>query len=344
MSLEMVRSVIVEQTGDGDPLLLIHGTGGTRGHWDAARDHLAAQPRLLPRARPCRTVARPQSALSEDEAPRPVPQGPSLRAAHSPPDAQSRRPLSALTRHDGTATPDPRRRGRGDGGRVRRNAGFRSPPRGDERRALPRRDGHRLPSHHRLGREGAPGPEGGAPTRRAASPRQSCDPIRMCVVSYVGPPRARREHDHRGGAMSKPRIEVVGGGLAGMVAGIEWAEQGGEVVLHEGGGSPGGRARSTEGPFRANFGPHALYKGRSNWVWLVDRNLLPPTGKPAAPAIPHRSARRLRRVPPFVALRAFVTLRHEAPLDRDFHGWASGHCGEQAAEILCAWRGPFTFH
>src|ERR1700709_1453273 len=47
MSLEMVRSVIVEQTGDGDPLLLIHGTGGTRGHWDAVRDHLAAQRSLL---------------------------------------------------------------------------------------------------------------------------------------------------------------------------------------------------------------------------------------------------------------------------------------------------------
>src|ERR1700709_2261093 len=97
----------------------------------------------------------------------------------------------------------------------------------------------------------------------------------MWSCSDVGRPRARREHDHRGGAMSKPRIEVVGGGLAGMVAAIECAEQGAEVLLHEARDSLGGRARSTEGPFRANFGPHALYKGRSNWVWLVDRNLLP---------------------------------------------------------------------
>lgn len=47
MSLEMVRSVVVEQVGDGDPLLLIHGTGGTRALWDPVRDQLAAQRRLL---------------------------------------------------------------------------------------------------------------------------------------------------------------------------------------------------------------------------------------------------------------------------------------------------------
>jgi pimeloyl-ACP methyl ester carboxylesterase len=48
MSLEMLRSVAVERTGDGDrPLLLIHGTGGTRGTWDPVRDRLAAQYSLL---------------------------------------------------------------------------------------------------------------------------------------------------------------------------------------------------------------------------------------------------------------------------------------------------------
>jgi pimeloyl-ACP methyl ester carboxylesterase len=47
MSLETVRSVAVEQTGSGDPLLLIHGTGGTRSHWDPVRDRLAAQRSLL---------------------------------------------------------------------------------------------------------------------------------------------------------------------------------------------------------------------------------------------------------------------------------------------------------
>jgi len=48
MSLEMVHSVVVERTGDGDPpLLLIHGTGGTRSHWDPVRDLLAARYSLL---------------------------------------------------------------------------------------------------------------------------------------------------------------------------------------------------------------------------------------------------------------------------------------------------------
>lgn len=47
MSLEMMRPLVVERMGDGDPLLLIHGTGGTRGHWDPVRDRLAAQRSLL---------------------------------------------------------------------------------------------------------------------------------------------------------------------------------------------------------------------------------------------------------------------------------------------------------
>lgn len=48
MGLEMVRSVVVERTGDGDPpLLLIHGTGGTHRLWDPVRDCLATRYSLL---------------------------------------------------------------------------------------------------------------------------------------------------------------------------------------------------------------------------------------------------------------------------------------------------------
>lgn len=144
--------------------------------------------------------------------------------------------------------------------------------------------------------------------------------------------------------MSRPRVEVVGGGLAGLVAAIECAEQGADVLLHEARDSLGGRARSTEGPFRANFGPHALYKSRSNWRWLAERDLLPPTAKPAARAIRYRYEGRPRRVPPLAAVRAFATLRREVPVDRDFRDWATESCGEKAAAILCAWAGPFTFH
>jgi glycine/D-amino acid oxidase-like deaminating enzyme len=144
--------------------------------------------------------------------------------------------------------------------------------------------------------------------------------------------------------MSGLRVEVVGGGLAGLVAAIECAEQGAEVVLREAHDSLGGRARSTDGPFCANFGPHALYKGRTNWRWLAERDLLPPTAKPAGRAIRYRHEGRMRRIPPLAALRAFAKLRRGAPLDRDFHGWASEQCGEKAAAILCAWAGPFSFY
>jgi pimeloyl-ACP methyl ester carboxylesterase len=48
MSPEMVRSVVVERRGDGGPpLLLVHGTGGTRSHWDPVRARLAARYSLL---------------------------------------------------------------------------------------------------------------------------------------------------------------------------------------------------------------------------------------------------------------------------------------------------------
>jgi pimeloyl-ACP methyl ester carboxylesterase len=47
MSIEMVCSTALERTGTGDPLLLIHGTGGTRGHWDPVRDLLAAHRSLF---------------------------------------------------------------------------------------------------------------------------------------------------------------------------------------------------------------------------------------------------------------------------------------------------------
>jgi len=144
--------------------------------------------------------------------------------------------------------------------------------------------------------------------------------------------------------MSGPRVEVVGGGLAGLVAAIECAEQGANVLLHEAHNSLGGRARSADGPFSANFGPHALYKGRSNWRWLAERSLLPPTSKPAARAVRYRHQGRLRRTPPLAALRAFAKLRRGGPIDQDFRSWASENCGEKAAAILCAWAGPFSFH
>jgi hypothetical protein len=144
--------------------------------------------------------------------------------------------------------------------------------------------------------------------------------------------------------MSGPSVTVVGGGLAGLVAAIECAERGAAVELHEAHASLGGRARTSAGPYRANFGPHALYKGRENWRWLAERGLLPRTARPDALGVRYRLDGELGRTPPLGAVRAFLHLRLEAPVDRDFRGWASERFGERAAAALCGWAGPFSFH
>ena len=54
-------------------------------------------------------------------------------------------------------------------------------------------------------------------------------------------------------------ITIVGAGLAGLTAAITCAEAGAPVVLFDAHAAPGGRARSLDGPYRANLGPHVLY-------------------------------------------------------------------------------------
>lgn len=75
---------------------------------------------------------------------------------------------------------------------------------------------------------------------------------------------------------SPPPVTIIGGGIAGLVAAITCAEIGSPVRVWEARKSIGGRGRAGSGPFIANFGPHALYKGRANWRWLSERGLLPP--------------------------------------------------------------------
>lgn len=44
---ETVAGVVVDRMGEGEPLLLIHGTGGTRHHWRPVADRLARRRALL---------------------------------------------------------------------------------------------------------------------------------------------------------------------------------------------------------------------------------------------------------------------------------------------------------
>ena len=101
---------------------------------------------------------------------------------------------------------------------------------------------------------------------------------------------------------STSSITIVGGGLAGLTAAISCAEGGANVFLLEAHSAVGGRARSSEGRYKANFGPHVLYKDGPLWRWLADRKLLPRyAGMPLA-GVKCRWQGEFRRTPPLSVL------------------------------------------
>ncbi|MDQ2631264.1 MAG: NAD(P)-binding protein [Actinomycetota bacterium] len=140
-------------------------------------------------------------------------------------------------------------------------------------------------------------------------------------------------------------ITVVGGGLGGLTAAISCAEAGHEVRLLEAHDQLGGRARSMDGPYRANFGPHVIYKDGDLWHWLRERNLLPPyAGLPMA-GVRFRYEGKARRMPPLGAAPSVLRLRgREAPVDVDFRSWAASHTDERTAAMLSSAAGVWTFH
>src|SRR2546428_5921582 len=116
-------------------------------------------------------------------------------------------------------------------------------------------------------------------------------------------------------------VTIVGGGLAGLTAAISCAEQGAEAMVLEAHRELGGRARSCDGPFVANLGPHALYRGRQNWAWLAERKLLPPTAKPPASGVRYRYRGRTTRLPPVAPWRGLQRPRPTAPGGPDSPAW-----------------------
>jgi phytoene dehydrogenase-like protein len=142
-------------------------------------------------------------------------------------------------------------------------------------------------------------------------------------------------------------ITVVGGGLAGLVAGITCAEAGAGVRLHEAHSTLGGRARTSPPPYIANEGPHVVYADGPLWAWLRERDLI---GR--APGVPLRAATgsyfrldgRLRRRPPTALLRMLATARrHRAPVDRSFADWAGDRFGDETARLAANLMGVVTF-
>ncbi len=147
------------------------------------------------------------------------------------------------------------------------------------------------------------------------------------------------------GKVSKSQITVVGGGIAGLTAAIACAEGGAGVSLLEARSALGGRARSSDGPYKANFGPHVLYKNGTFWRWLAERKLVPPyAGLPLA-GVKLRWQGEVRRTPPLGAIPNVLRLRgREAPVELDFRSWAESHTDERTAAMLSAGAGVYTFH
>jgi NAD(P)-binding Rossmann-like domain len=145
---------------------------------------------------------------------------------------------------------------------------------------------------------------------------------------------------------AKP-ITIVGGGLAGMIAAISCAEEGAQVRLIEAHSALGGRGRSTDGPYKANLGPHAIYKdGRGSlWQWMHERQILPPYVSPRLSGVRMRWQGELRRTPPLGMVPAVLRLRgREAPVDVDFRTWARSHTDEETAELLSSAAGVYTYY
>jgi hypothetical protein len=142
-------------------------------------------------------------------------------------------------------------------------------------------------------------------------------------------------------------VTVVGGGLAGLIAAIEVAEQGVPVRLLEARSRLGGRGTSRTGPYAANLGPHALYANTALWEWLDGRGLARPAVRPALRAFRFRWRGQVRRTPPAPLLRIPALLRAArragAPVDAPFRSWVAEHAGEEAASALSGAAGVLTF-
>ncbi|OEJ26286.1 FAD-dependent oxidoreductase [Streptomyces agglomeratus] len=142
-------------------------------------------------------------------------------------------------------------------------------------------------------------------------------------------------------------ITVIGGGVAGLTAAITAAESGAGVTLCEAHDTLGGRARTAEGPYKTNEGPHALYSGGPFWAWLKQRDLLgqvlavPPLE--AARLRFHRGGA-LRRTPPLAMTKLVLRSAAKAPIDADFTTWATGQVGEEGARAAAHLVAAALFH
>ncbi|WJV47897.1 NAD(P)-binding protein [Streptomyces flavofungini] len=146
---------------------------------------------------------------------------------------------------------------------------------------------------------------------------------------------------------SETHITVVGGGFAGLTAAITAAEAGARVTLHEAHHTLGGRARTAEGAYKTNEGPHALYSGGPHWTWLKQRGLigdLAPIPPIEGTRLRLRHQGALRRTPPFAMLKLLRRSPEQAPVDMDFATWAGAQVGEEGARAAAHYSAVALFH
>jgi NAD(P)-binding Rossmann-like domain len=140
-------------------------------------------------------------------------------------------------------------------------------------------------------------------------------------------------------------ITVVGGGLGGLYASIACAEAGARVTLVEARHELGGRARSTDGDFVANYGPHVLYDDGPLWAWLHERGLAEPAAKASPTGIRFCYHGTVRRIPPLRVARVASLLRNgAAPVGVSAREWISAERDPRTAAVACRLCHVFTFH
>ncbi len=130
-------------------------------------------------------------------------------------------------------------------------------------------------------------------------------------------------------------VNVVGGGLAGLVAAIEVAEQGGRAVVFERSRHLGGRARTTGDAYRVNYGPHAVYADGALWAWLKARSLLPPTRGSNPFTVRFVLGGTSRRGLPRPVRRAMALTLRKAPHDLSYREWIARHVPPGQLDAVC---------
>jgi phytoene dehydrogenase-like protein len=142
------------------------------------------------------------------------------------------------------------------------------------------------------------------------------------------------------------QVTIVGGGIGGLVTAIAAREAGLPVRLLEAKKELGGRGRSLDGPYKANWGPHVLYGSTEMWEWLDARGLGEPAARPVMTApLRFRFRGRVQRTPPPKVIRAaFRLARMDLPTDRSFLDWGREIIGDEAlVRHAAALAGPLLF-